>query len=598
MASLPLSATTTTVPIATSSIIFSPSFTPTKICKTSKHKRFYKVSCKTLDDNNYQDPKLIIPSKYEKGSMDIIDRRNVLIGLGGYSASTLLSNPLAFAAPIAAPDLSKCGAPDLPEGTMPINCCPPKTNKIVDFIPPQSNTMRVRPAAHLVDEKYLAKFSKALQLMKDLPDADPRSFKNQANVHCAYCDGAYEQVGFPDLELQVHNSWLFFPFHRCYLYFFEKILGKLIDDPNFAVPFWNWDFPNGMVMPGLYTNPTSPFYDKLRDAAHQPPVTIDLGYNGTDEEVTPDQQILNNLTIMYRQMVSSAKTPGLFFGSSYRAGDDPDPGAGTIESTPHGPVHVWCGDRTQPNGENMGIFYSAGRDPIFYGHHSNVDRLWTIWKTLGGKRKDITDSDWLNSEFIFYDENAQLVKIKVKDCLDTKKLGYIYQEVDVPWIQSKPTPKFSKIMRKIKKSTVAMADDNVIPLATEVFPRKLDRVLRVMVKRPKKSRSKREKEEEEEILVIEGIEVAKDAFVKFDVFINDEQEETIGADKTEFAGSFVHVPHKHKHGEKTKTRLRLGINDLLEDLGAEDDDGVLVTLVPKKGAGDVTIGGIKIEFEK
>ncbi|XP_028111583.1 polyphenol oxidase, chloroplastic-like [Camellia sinensis] len=116
------------------------------------------------------------------------------------------------------------------------------------------------------------------------------------------------------------------------------------------------------------------------------------------------------------------------------------------------------------------------------------------------------------------------------------------------------------------------------------------------VPRPKKSRSKKEKDDEEEILVIEGIEVDQDVFVKFDVLINDEHE-VIGPDNTEFAGSFVNVPHKHKHGKKIKTMLRLGIAELLEELGAEDDDGVLVTLVPKNGAGAVTIGGVKIEFD-
>ena len=97
--------------------------------------------------------------------------------------------------------------------------------------------------------------------------------------------------------------------------------------------------------------------------------------------------------------------------------------------------------------------------------------------------------------------------------------------------------------------------------------------------------------------MIEGIEVPRDVFAKFDVFINDEDEATSGPDKTEFAGSFVNVPHKHKHHKKIKTRLRLGISELLEDLDAEDDEGVLVTLVPKYGSGDVIIGGVKIEFD-
>ncbi|KAL6992611.1 catechol oxidase [Sarracenia purpurea var. burkii] len=563
-----------------------------------KRRHCFKVSCKAIE-NGEQNPSSSSTSKNGESSQGKFDRRNVLIGLGGlYGAAGFVADPLAFAAPLTAPDLAKCGAADFPAGAKPTNCCPPLSTKITNFKlpPPSSNAIRVRPAAHLAGEEYVAKFSKALELMKALPDDDPRSFKQQANIHCAYCDGAYHQVGFPELDIQVHNSWLFFPFHRYYLYFFEKILGKLIDDPTFAMPFWNWDSPAGMKMPAMYADSKSPLYDALRDAKHQPPKLIDLDYNLTDPNTTDQQQISSNLTVMYRQVVSSGRTSQLFLGSSYRAGDEPDPGAGSLENIPHGPIHIWCGDRTQPNIENMGNFYSAGRDPIFYGHHSNVDRMWTIWKTLGGKRQDFTDPDWLNTEFVFYDENAQLVRVKVKDCLDNKKLGYVYQDVEIPWLKSKPTPRLSKIFKKVKNANIAIAAETSMA-AADVFPTKLDRVVKVVVPRPKKSRSKKEKDEEEEILVIEGIEVERDVFVKFDVFVNDEEEAKSGPEKSEFAGSFVNVPHKHKHHTKIKTRLRLGITELLEEIGAEDDDSVLVTLVPKYGAGDVTIGGVKIEFE-
>lgn len=85
-------------------------------------------------------------------------------------------------------------------------------------------------------------------------------------------------------------------------------------------------------------------------------------------------------------------------------------GGGTIENVPHGTVHIWTGNENNPNYEDMGNFYSAGRDPIFFAHHANIDRLWSVWKTLpGGRRRDPTDADWINSEFLFYDENQDLV---------------------------------------------------------------------------------------------------------------------------------------------------------------------------------------------
>jgi polyphenol oxidase len=568
-----------------------------QISKAQKRNHFvHRVACKATSNGDQILPsssndRQAIPGKFE--------RRDVLIGLGGlYGAGSLYNDPLALAAPVSAPDITKCGKADIPAGSKPVNCCPKPSSKIIDFkLPPQNSPLRVRPAAHLADKNYTAKYNKAIELMKALPADDPRSFAQQANVHCAYCNGAYDQVGSSNLEYQVHSSWLFFPFHRYYLYFYEKILGKLIGDPTFALPFWNWDSPPGMSMPAIFANSKSSLYDSFRNANHQPPTLLDLDYSGTDVSTSNQDQISSNLAIMYRQMVSSAKNAELFFGSPYRAGDEADPGAGSIENIPHNNIHLWCGDITQPNMEDMGNFYSAGRDPLFFSHHSNVDRMWTIWKTLGGKRQDFTDPDWLNASFIFYNEDAQPVRVYVKDSLESTNLRYVYQDVEIPWLKSKPTPRKPK---QKKVATLFHPGRGGVALAAEksagvvAFPVVLDKVVSTVVPRDRKSRSQKEKEDEEEVLVIDGIEFAKDAAVKFDVYINDEEESPSGPDKTEFAGSFVNVPHLHTHSKQKKTCLKLGITDLLDDLGVDDDDSVVVTLVPRYGNGVATIGGIKI----
>ncbi|KAL2341926.1 hypothetical protein Fmac_009866 [Flemingia macrophylla] len=574
------------------------SFPPVSQFQTAKIRKpkRYNISRVTCSTGNQKNP-TPNPGEGEQLQDVVGHRRNVLLGLGGLCGAVTL-NPFAFAAPISPPDLTSCGPPDLPAGVQPTNCCPPSSTTIIDFkFPPRNQPLRVRPASHLVSNDYISKYKKAVELMKKLPTDDPRNFTQQANVHCAYCDGAYHQVGFPDLELQVHNSWLFFPFHRWYLYFYERILGSLINDPTFALPYWNWDAPKGMQLPSIYADPKSPLYDTLRSASHQPPTLVNLDFSFSDPDAPGD--VSNNLSIMYRQVVSNGKTSTLFLGNPYRAGDDPEPGGGSVENSPHAPVHGWTGDKNQTNFEDMGNFYSAARDPIFYSHHSNIDRLWSIWKTLGGKRKDFTDSDWLESAFLFYDENKNLVRVKVKDCLDTKKLGYVYQDVDIPWLKSKPSP---RRLRAQKATTVAqtfgVGAAHAAETSTNVkFPLVLDSVVSTIVKRPKKSRSKKQKEDEEEVLVIEGIEFDRNLPVKFDVFINDEDDKLVRPDHTEFAGSFVSVPHSHKHkNQKTVTSLSLGLTDLLEDLDVEDDDSVRVTLVPRHGKGHVKIRGIKIDL--
>uniref|UniRef100_A0A6N2KPE2 Polyphenol oxidase central domain-containing protein n=1 Tax=Salix viminalis TaxID=40686 RepID=A0A6N2KPE2_SALVM len=153
----------------------------------------------------------------------------------------------------------------------------------------------------------------------------------------------------------------------------------------------------GMPLPAckcqpFFPNPKSPLYDPLRDPDHQPPtlpILITAKGDPNPDPAKAEELFASNLNVMYRQMVSGASKPTLFFGKPYRAGDDPSPG--------------------------------MGKDPYFL--LIELDRMWNLWKKVpGGKRKDIEDPDWLNSEFLFWDEKKELVRAKVKDTLDTTKL--------------------------------------------------------------------------------------------------------------------------------------------------------------------------------
>src|SRR5205823_10832196 len=89
-----------------------------------------------------------------------------------------------------------------------------------------------RPASTLTstDVQKLRDAYKAMRALDASDPADPRGFLQQANVHCRNCS----QI------VQVHFSWQFFPWHRAYLYFHERILGNLINDTEFRLPYWDW----------------------------------------------------------------------------------------------------------------------------------------------------------------------------------------------------------------------------------------------------------------------------------------------------------------------------------------------------------------------
>ncbi|TKW29535.1 hypothetical protein SEVIR_3G401900v4 [Setaria viridis] len=315
----------------------------------------------------------------------------------------------------------RCATRELPPLALPpFHCCPPPSpSEPIPFAFPDPATtpLRTRRPAHAAagDADHVAKYARAVALKKALPPLDPRSFHQQANIHCAYCTGAHRQAGRSDLGVEVHFSWLFFPFHRAYLYFFERIAAKLLGDPGFALPFWAWDVPEGMRIPDAFADEASPLYDAMREPAHAPPKLGDLDFSwGEEKNLTDDQQVLLNLRLMYKQMVSGARLPALFLGQPYRAGDEAMPGPGKLEWAPHNTMHVWTGDQSLFNVEDMGVYYSAGRDPIFYArnaHHANIDRLWEAWRrdivgAGSGRGPDLDDPDMLDGDRLRYTYNA------------------------------------------------------------------------------------------------------------------------------------------------------------------------------------------------
>lgn len=271
------------------------------------------------------------------------------------------------------------------------------------------------------------------------------------------------------------------------------------------------------------------------------------------------------------------------------------PVGGSLENNPHNGIHKWTGDTREQLLQNMGTFTTASRDPIFYAHHSNVDRLWDVWrfKMPGGERKDHSDPDFLNAEFVFYDENADLIKVKVRDALDNKKLGVSYKSVraDNVWMNYSPPARSngSAVAFAIVSGAQvigASPDNGTIDLGTHL----VGIVRRPSEKRPSKS---------EEVLVIEGVELMRDDFVSLLVFVNlPDAGATTPTDSAEYVGTFnvMPSPNQHRH---LFTNVKLEIGDNLKRIGIQKEENVVITLVPVvKGSNQkVTIQGMQIKYE-
>ena len=84
-----------------------------------------------------------------------------------------------------------------------------------------------------------AAYRKAVGMMKDKADADPKSFAAQHSIHTNFCP---------------HGNWYFLPWHRAYLAAFEAICADVLDDPSFALPYWDWT--EDRILPPAVAEPT------------------------------------------------------------------------------------------------------------------------------------------------------------------------------------------------------------------------------------------------------------------------------------------------------------------------------------------------------
>ncbi|BBN01227.1 polyphenol oxidase [Marchantia polymorpha subsp. ruderalis] len=335
------------------------------------------------------------------------------------------------------------------------HCCPPATytkGPIVEFIPKRDHIgpHRVRKALQCLAGDELRIYSeqlwRAYDLMKALPMDDPRSFYQQNALHCAYGSGAFIQDGTANLTIDVHFNWYFSPWHRQFIYFHERILQSLLNDTTFSLHFWNFDnnvdgeshgkdgcYRKGYLFPELYSDPSkSTFHANRSERPFIANLPLDLTVlNRSDIPLRfASVAVPRNRELMHRAM-AAGNTSLDFHGVEFKHGDPQNldiNGGGSLEFLPHNSVHRWIGGSTA-------LTTHAPEDPIFYVFHSNLERLWDVWQKLGNSRTDPSTPDWLDAEFLFFDENAVVRSVKVRDSLSTEDFGYSYEKVfDESWI--------------------------------------------------------------------------------------------------------------------------------------------------------------------
>jgi len=201
------------------------------------------------------------------------------------------------------------------------------------------------------------------------------------------------------------NASHFLPWHRMFVFFLEDIVRVVTERPDFTLPYWNYtsyDLAQRGVVPQQFRLLNDPIFRSLYRADR-----TTLAKTGQPIHKNQPGDAMDISVAMAR---ANYNTVGSVQGFC-RA----------IDSGIHGRIHVLVG-----NSKNMGAVPYAARDPLFWVHHSNIDRLWASWNRNGASNP--TTGTWLNKEFVFVDALGQRVSCKLKDFFSTDALGYTYDK--------------------------------------------------------------------------------------------------------------------------------------------------------------------------
>ena len=272
----------------------------------------------------------------------------------------------------------------------------------------------------------LAKYAKAIEIMRTLPDYDTHSWTWWWNTHWikgppaflwdysrkkkteviaalpkeyqadaeAVWDGCQAHPYNPSNPEQ-YQQWYFLPWHRLMLYEFEGVIREVLHDEDFTLPYWNPVTGNvaDLVVPAVFRDPGATLYNGTR----WPWV------NGGER-----------IDILYRDWLSLDALNEDFYIDSPTGSHGFNP---KLDTNPHFLTHLAVGG-------DMADFATVGGDPLFYLHHANLDRIWESWNRLG--HTNPTDPKYLNRTFAYGDRSGKRVDLPVSAADRVAQLGYEY----------------------------------------------------------------------------------------------------------------------------------------------------------------------------
>ena len=295
--------------------------------------------------------------------------------------------------------------------------------------------IRRRLSSLASDDPFFDAYGRAITEMHRLTEDNPRSWMAQARIHADFCS---------------HGDMEFFPWHRPYLNYFEKICGELIGDPNFAVPYWHWG-DNGGRLPApffgggpldvVHWNDVSNYQSRqwgLVDTVSSRYARADFGLrDGPFAGQFSDQSLAN---------VENAST----FDTLSR-----------LTENPHGTAHFFTGG-SPSLGSAFGHF-SAGLsplDPVFWLHHANVDRIWANSAIAIATQKAVVSVSGValtkTYDGMFVDAGGAPASAKLDDAFDLANFDYSYDFL---------IPELLSLQQRQTENQIIESQDTIIEFA-------------------------------------------------------------------------------------------------------------------------------------
>ncbi len=190
-----------------------------------------------------------------------------------------------------------------------------------------------------------------------------------------------------------HSGPIFLPWHRMYLIRLEEQLQRVLNDPDFGLPYWDWadDGELGQVAQ-RETNLWSPNYlgesrgQVVSGLVGQVRVRLAQVQANTLGSINP-RPIERNAgrdvrTLPRKNHVSQALNEAVYDQDPWSMSDLNLSHRNRLEGWVNGPslhnrVHVWVGGDMGPG--------TSPNDPVFFLNHCNVDRIWEAWMANQGR---------------------------------------------------------------------------------------------------------------------------------------------------------------------------------------------------------------------